>query len=200
MACKILSVAETAPAPLTNPVNTFPITVALGTVAALPTEVTSPVKFALVVTLPAVNPAAVPVIFVPTKAEGVPKLGVTNVGLVFITNVEPVPVCDATLVAFPTLVIGPVRLALVTTVVAKLPVPVPVTPPVNVIVWSPVLVPEILDPDTAPENAAVVPVIPPVNAPPALGILFATPVAVDTSIVAVPPVTPIVFPDKVGLI
>lgn len=89
---------------------------------------------ALVVTVPAVSPEAVPVIFVPTNAEGVPKLGVISVGLVFITNVEPVPVCDATEVALPTDVIGPVRFALVITVVTKDPVPEPVTPPVRVIV------------------------------------------------------------------
>ena len=58
---------------------------------AFPTEVIAPVKFALVITLPAVSPAAVPVIFVPTKAEGVPSAGVTNVGLVDRTT-EPVPV------------------------------------------------------------------------------------------------------------
>ena len=42
-----------------------------------------------------------------------PITGVTSVGEVFITKVEPVPVCDAIAVALPTLVIGPVRLALV---------------------------------------------------------------------------------------
>jgi hypothetical protein len=40
----------------------------------------------------------------------------------------------ATVVALPTLVTSPVRLAFVTTVAGKLPVPVPVTPPVSVIV------------------------------------------------------------------
>jgi hypothetical protein len=40
--------------------------------AAFPTEVTCPVRLALVVTLPAVKPEAVPVIFVPIKADGVP--------------------------------------------------------------------------------------------------------------------------------
>jgi hypothetical protein len=45
-----------------------------------------------------------------------PIFGVTRVGEVFITNVDPVPVCDATLVALPTLMIGPVRLAFVVTV------------------------------------------------------------------------------------
>ena len=58
---------------------------------ALPTEVTAPVRLALVVTLPAVRPAAVPVMFVPTRAEGVPSAGVTNVGDVDITTL-PVPV------------------------------------------------------------------------------------------------------------
>jgi hypothetical protein len=43
-------------------------------------------------------------------AVATPRAGVTSVGLVFITNVEPVPVCAATLVAAPTDVIGPVRL------------------------------------------------------------------------------------------
>ena len=65
---------------------------------ALPTDVTAPVKLALVVTLPAVRPAAVPVMFVPTKAEGVPKSGVTSVGLVANTN-APVPVSLVTAAA-----------------------------------------------------------------------------------------------------
>ena len=58
---------------------------------ALPAEVTAPVRLALVVTVPAVKPAAVPVMFVPTKADGVPSAGVTNVGDVDITTL-PVPV------------------------------------------------------------------------------------------------------------
>jgi len=49
---------------------------------ALPTLVTSPVKLAFVVTLPAVRPAAVPVMFVPISVEGVPRAGVVNEGLV----------------------------------------------------------------------------------------------------------------------
>jgi hypothetical protein len=68
--------------------------------AALPTEVTAPVKLAFVVTLPAVRPDAVPVMFVPTNALGVPNAGVTNVGLVDNTTlpdpvevVTPVPPC-----------------------------------------------------------------------------------------------------------
>jgi hypothetical protein len=62
---------------------------------ALPTEVTAPVKLALVVTFPAVKPEAVPVMFVPTKADGVPKAGVTRVGEVANTK-EPVPVSSVT--------------------------------------------------------------------------------------------------------
>lgn len=56
-----------------------------------PPEVIAPVKLAFVVTVPAVNPAAVPVIFVPINAVGVPKLGVINTGELFKTRF-PVPV------------------------------------------------------------------------------------------------------------
>lgn len=60
---------------------------------ALPVEIIAPVKLALVVTLPAVNPAAVPVMFVPIRADGVPRSGVTKVGEVLNTKlVEVVPV------------------------------------------------------------------------------------------------------------
>jgi hypothetical protein len=55
-------------------------------------------------------------------------------------------------VALPEDVIGPVRLAFVTTVAAKLPVPEPVTPPVRVMVWSPVFAPEI---ELVPVTASV---------------------------------------------
>ena len=58
---------------------------------ALPTLVTSPVRLAFVVTLPAVNPAAVPVMFVPTKADGVPRSGVVSAGELAKTS-APVPV------------------------------------------------------------------------------------------------------------
>ena len=58
---------------------------------AFPTLVTSPVRFALVVTLPAVRFAAVPLMFVPTSADGVPRAGVTKVGEVAKTN-APLPV------------------------------------------------------------------------------------------------------------
>lgn len=57
--------------------------------------VTSVVAAAAVVAVaalpPMLKPAAVPVMFVPTRAEGVPKAGVTNVGLVLRTLL-PVPV------------------------------------------------------------------------------------------------------------
>ena len=68
---------------------------------ALPDEVIAPVRLALVVTLPAVKPDAVPVMFVPTKAVGVPSAGVTKVGLFDRTtatdpvdDVTPVPPLD----------------------------------------------------------------------------------------------------------
>jgi hypothetical protein len=63
---------------------------------ALPTEVIGPVKFALVVTLLAVKAVAVPVMLVPTNALGVPKFGVINAALVFLTKTPvPVPVYSA---------------------------------------------------------------------------------------------------------
>jgi hypothetical protein len=62
---------------------------------AFPTEVIAPVRLALVVTLPAVRPDAVPVMLVPIKAEGVPKAGVTNVGELAKTK-APVPVSSET--------------------------------------------------------------------------------------------------------
>src|ERR1700723_1129724 len=57
-----------------------------------------------------------------------PIAGVVSVGLACITNVVPVPVCAATAVAFPVLVIGPVRLALVVTWPAVKDEAVPVRP------------------------------------------------------------------------
>jgi hypothetical protein len=70
-------------------------------------------------------------------AVAIPIVGVTNVGDVSTTNLVPVPVWLAMLVAFPTDVIGPVKLALVVTVAAlpvqepELPLTLPVTLPVN---------------------------------------------------------------------
>ena len=75
--------------PVVNPDNSTPLI--FFTVAALPIDVTSPVKFAFVVTVPAVKPAAVPVMLVPTKVLGVPRFGVTKTGLVANTA-TPVPV------------------------------------------------------------------------------------------------------------
>ena len=46
-------------------------------------------------------------------AVATPIVGVTNVGLVSITNLLPVPVCDATDVTLPLLVIGPIKFAFV---------------------------------------------------------------------------------------
>ncbi len=55
-------------------------------------------------------------------AVATPIVGVTNVGLVSITNLLPVPVCDATDVALPILVIGPVKFAFVALAVLIAPV------------------------------------------------------------------------------
>ena len=60
-------------------------------------------------------------------AEATPRVGVTRVGLVFITNVEPVPVWAPVEVALPDEVMTPVRLALVVTFPAVNPDAVPVT-------------------------------------------------------------------------
>ena len=71
-------------------------------VVALPTEVTLPVKFAFVVTLPAVNPAAVPVTFVITPEAGVPSAGVVRVGLVKVLFVSVcVPLIVAISISLP---------------------------------------------------------------------------------------------------
>ena len=46
-------------------------------------------------------------------AVATPIAGVTRVGLVSMTNLVPVPVCEAIEVEFPVLVMGPVKFALV---------------------------------------------------------------------------------------
>lgn len=58
-------------------------------------------------------------------ADATPRVGVTSVGLVSITNFVPVPVCEATEVALPTLVIGPVKLALAEAVIPVKLAPLP---------------------------------------------------------------------------
>jgi len=63
-----------------------------------------------------------------------PNTGVTKVGLVSTTNFVPVPVCEAMDVVLPTLVMTPVKLALVVTLPAVKLAAVPVNPvpaPVN---------------------------------------------------------------------
>jgi hypothetical protein len=103
----------------------------------LPTEVIAPVRLAFVVTLLAVKAVAVPVMFVPTSADGVPSAGVTKVGL-FANTLAPVPVSsvkaaancaevnEPSEVAFPDDVIAPVRFAFVVTLEAVNAVAVPV--------------------------------------------------------------------------
>ena len=82
----------------------------------LPLLVTTPVRFALVVTVaafpPMFNAVAVPVILVPTKADGVPKLGVVKTGLVNVllvnvsvpVNVANVPVTGKVTAVFAVVV------------------------------------------------------------------------------------------------
>lgn len=94
-----------------DPVEPAEATVA--SVVAFPTDVTSPVKLALVVTFPAVSPAAVPVMFVPTKKLGVPRFGVTSVGLL-----------DSTTFVVPVLVVTPVPPLATTKVPATVTLPV----------------------------------------------------------------------------
>ena len=80
---------------------------------ALPTEVTSPVKLALVVTLPAVRPEAVPVTLVIIPEAGVPKAGAVITGLVSVLLVS------VSVVARPTRVsvdVGSVRTPVLTMV------------------------------------------------------------------------------------
>ena len=91
---------------------------------ALPTEVTAPVRLALVVTLPAVRPDAVPVMFVPTRVEGVPRFGVTRVGLVANTA-APLPVSSVSAPARLAEVNEPKEVTVPTEVTAPVRSPVP---------------------------------------------------------------------------
>ena len=73
-----------------------------------PTEVTSPVRLALVVTLPAVRPEAVPVILVPVNAEGTPRSGATRVAFVnvlFVSVSVPAKVAKVPVVGSVTAVV-----------------------------------------------------------------------------------------------
>lgn len=92
----------------------------LTTVEALPTEVTSPVRLALVVTFPAVRFAAVPLIFVPTKADGVPSAGVINTGDVAVnTPVITIPPEPAFMLVVP--VVTPLPMVIVLAPVVPIP-------------------------------------------------------------------------------
>lgn len=96
------------------------------TVAALPEQEAAVVAFVALVAVaalpPMLKPAAVPVMFVPTSAEGVPSAGVTKVGLLDNTTL-PVPVEAVTPV--PPLATGSVP---VTPVVRGRPVTLVITP------------------------------------------------------------------------
>lgn len=80
--------------PVANPAREVPFN--LTTVAALPTDVTSPVRLAFVVTFPAVNPEAVPVMLVPVRDEGVPPAPLNKTGApavpTLIASAAPTPV------------------------------------------------------------------------------------------------------------
>ena len=95
----------------------LPVPVCAVTAVALPDELIGPVRLALVVTvdavvaLPTVKDAAVPVILVPTRAEGVPKAGEISVGDVLSTT-APDPVLLVTPV--PPLATGRVPVTVVT--------------------------------------------------------------------------------------
>ena len=126
------------------------------------------------------NAEAVPVMLVPIKADGVPKFGVTKVGDVSITNLEPVPVCEATDVVFPTLVIGPVKFALVVTVAAFPPMLNPEAVPVMLVPTKADGVPKFgvtkvgeLDKTTLPVPVEVVTPVPPLATPSVPVILLA---------------------------
>ena len=71
--------------------NVSPVPVCESIDVALPTLVIGPVRFAFVVTVPAVSPEAVPVALVATNVDGVPRSGVTSVGDVPNTS-KPDPV------------------------------------------------------------------------------------------------------------
>ena len=87
---------------------TFPLNVA--TPATLKVELSAVVPATLKVDCNVVVPATFKVEFIIALLRVVvPPI----VGDVLITNVLPVPVCEAIAVAFPTLVIGPVKFALV---------------------------------------------------------------------------------------
>ena len=153
-----LVIAVAFPIEVTTPVKFAFVT----TVVAFPSEVTIPVKFAFVITLPAVKPAAVPVMFVPTMALGVPRFSAVNVGLtnVLLVNIS-VPskvasVPDAGKVTF----VGPVllRVVLKAPVVSKFPPRVMVLP----VLFLPV---PPLAPETIPVILVAVPLTFPVRSP-----------------------------------
>jgi len=122
--------------------NVLPVPVCEATEVALPTEVIGPVRLALVVTFPAVNPAAVPVRLVATPDAGVPNAGVTKVGEVIVGEVDattlPVPVVPLSVTPFKTKV-GVVTLVVkeglfkVETVAGVVPVITMLFPPVNLV-------------------------------------------------------------------
>ena len=94
-------------------------------------------------------------------AVATPNTGVTKVGLVSTTNLVPVPVCEAMEVALPTLVMTPVKLALVVTFPAVKLAAVPVNPVPAPVKEVAVTVP--LTSKAVPGAVVPIPTLPPVN-------------------------------------
>jgi hypothetical protein len=92
--------------------TTLPVPVSSEITPANSEEEVDDITFSLSVVTTNVFEVGIAVLLI-VVAVAAPKTGVTNVGEVFITNVDPVPVCEATEVVFPELVIGPVKLAFV---------------------------------------------------------------------------------------
>ena len=108
-----LSIPDTVPVKVGESDNTtLPVPVSSEITPANSVEVVVDITFNLSVVTTNVFEVGMAVLLI-LVAVATPNSGVTNVGEVFITNVEPVPVCEATEVSFPTLVIGPVKSALV---------------------------------------------------------------------------------------
>ena len=128
------------PDPLKYPVNTLPITVAFGTVATLPTDVTSPVKLALVVTDPAVVAVAAfpPILKLATGVVEVTTNGAVPMATVEVSGPETDKLVPVAAPIFGIVSIGeadnttfPVPVAVVTPVPPLRTGKVPVTPVVN---------------------------------------------------------------------
>lgn len=105
--------------------NFVPVPVCEAMEVALPTDVITPVRLAFVASLPLS-------FWIACKIESV--AATVPAPLVYPVSTLAITGALVSVVALPTLVTSPVRLALITTVAANEPVPEPVTPPVSVMV------------------------------------------------------------------